>query len=130
MAKENTNLRAMLDVGGTPKQEEQNNQTPMDSTGKYFQMAMLENFSTKEIDVRTHVTDTDIESFSDAETIADYFGGIPVIAFNVEKQKRLLISKNRGSRNEMREIAIGVPSSEDPEKKAERMRMDSLLGRR
>jgi hypothetical protein len=121
-------LKGMLDVTEPTGGEMANN--AIDKTGAYFKLAMAENFSTENIDVRTHVTDSDIDVFSDSEMISNYFGGIPCVEFKVEKEKRLLISKNRGSRNEMREIAIGIPAAEDPDKKLERQRLDTLLGRR
>jgi hypothetical protein len=128
MPKEKDELRAILDGGGGNNAASQ--EEGQDNTGRYFKEAMKEVFNPSELDLRTHVTDTDIEDFSDIETISQYFGGIPVVNFKVEKEKRLLISKNRGSRNEMREIAVGVSASGDPQKLAEQRRLEGLLGKR
>jgi len=123
-------LRDILDIGGGSAASSNSEAEHQDSAGKYFTLAMDQVFNATDLDLRTHVSDREIKALSKAETISKYFGKIPLIDDYCDKMKRLLISKNRGSRNEMREIAVGVSASGDPEKAAEQRRLEGLLGKR
>jgi hypothetical protein len=120
-------LKSLLDAEQNVKVGEDQQ---VDKVGAYFKLAMSEVFCIEHPDARSHVNDTQINAYAVGRAISRHFGSIPIVDDLIDRKLILAYSRGRGSRNEMREIAIGVPNQEDPDKKLERMQMSSLFGGR
>lgn len=79
-----------------------NNPEPSDS--KYLELLVEEIYSTKDIDLKTDLTQDQINAVAKMDSFADFFE-IPMLKAFGDKFLRLQVSKDRQSRKEFTQIA-------------------------